>query len=644
MPSDRHVEMTSPLGKDVLLFQRLTASDTLGRPFALELEVLSKDHEIALDSVIGKAFSLRLETRAGNERRFHAIATEFGHAGSHLHYARYKVMLRPWLWLLTRTASCRIFQEKSVPDIIKEVFRDHGFSDFKDSLAGSYEKRSYCVQYRESDFDFVSRLIEHEGIYYFFEHSASKHTLVLADGYGAHSKASGYATIHYYPPDPHGRRKEEHLNEVTGTKRIQPGKYKLDSFDFEKPRADLAASSVASRSHDHAQYEIYDYPADYSRSSQGDGYARVRLEGHQARHETIAASGDACGVVAGNLFSLEGHPRQALNREYLIVSSCHKLEMQGYESGTGSLTLSDSLSLEAIESQQPFRSAETTPKPVIPGPQTAIVVGKKGEEIWTDEHGRVKVQFHWDREGEEDENSSCWIRVAQIWAGGAWGAIALPRIGQEVIVEFLNGDPDQPIVTGRVYNGDNKVPYPLPARQTQMGIRSRSTKKGNADNFNELRFEDEKGNEYVFFHAERDLHQRVKEDDFEHVGGERHLTVKKNDYSVYEMSRHSEVKSDVVEKVGGSHHAQVGMERHAKVGMLEAVESGMDIHLKGGMNVVIEAGLQLTLKGSGGFISIDPSGVTIQGTLVKINSGGAPGAGKGAKPEAPKPAKEPRKE
>ncbi len=484
MPSDRHIEVSSPLGKE-LLFHRMRMTEELGRMFHLDLELLSHNHDIALDSLLGKNISIHMKTKDGRERYFHGIATHFSHVGSHEHYAHYTATLRPWLWLLTRTADCRIFQKKdgvnTAPDIIKKVFRDHGFTNFDDRLTRTdYRDREYTVQYRETAFNFVSRLMEHEGIYYFFEHEKSQHTLVLADSYSAHSNAPGYVKIPYFPPDSHSRREEEHFNDVTVAQEVQPGQYKVESFDFEKPKAVLQASSAKAQSHDHSSFEVFDYPADYSESIEGENYARIRLEEFQAQYEVVSAAGDACGVGTGNLFTLEDHPRQTLNQEYLVVSSTHELVMGSYESGsTGSSTeMKDSIQIHAIESHTPFRCEETTPNPVIYGPHTAIVVGKKGEEIWTEEHGRVKVQFHWDREGKLDEQSSCWVRVSQIWAGKGWGGMELPRMGQEVIVHFMAGDPDQPIVTGRVYNENHKVPYELPANQTQSGIKSRSTKGG----------------------------------------------------------------------------------------------------------------------------------------------------------------------
>lgn len=642
MASDRHVELTTPLGKDVLLFHRMTVTEELGRMFHISLDLLSTDDDIALNSVLGGEFSLRLETREGHKRHFHGKAVQFSHVGRYRHYARYVATVRPWLWMLTQTANCKIFQEKSVPDIVKQVFRDQGFTDFKDSLTGSYPERVFTVQYRESDFNFVSRLMEHAGIYYFFEHEASKHTLVMADSYTAHSPADGYAAIAYYPPDEMGRRKEEHFDNVTVAQQVRTGKYKVDSFDFEKPRSDLEGSSVKARSHDHSDFEIYDYTADYAEASDGDDYAKTRLNELQARHEITSAVGDACGIGAGNLFTLENHPRDSLNQEYLILSSTHNVVMEGYETGsaTPDLRMRETVRIEGIESSQPFHPEERTEKPAIYGPQTAIVVGKKGEEIWTDEYGRVKLQFHWDRDGKEDENSSCWIRVSQRWAGKQWGGIELPRIGQEVMVHFMNGDPDQPIVTGRVYNEDHKVPYELPANKTQSGIKSRSTLDGTAKNFNEIRFEDKLGEEEIFIQAEKDQNILIKNKHMETVRDSSDHSIQEGRRLTIGATDHIHVKSDRNEKVDGKQSLTVGGDQHEKVGSNHALDAGQEIHLKAGMKVIIEAGMQISLIGAGGFIDIGPAGVTIQGTLVNINSGGAAGSGSGSSPTEPDDAEE----
>ena len=408
----------------------------------------------------------------------------------------------------------------------------------------------------------------------------------------------------------------------------------LNDFDFQNPKANLLVKSAVTRSNAVADMEVYDYPGVYVKINDGQNYARARIEEFQTDYEGLHALGNARGLAAGSLFELTGYPRQDQNREYLIVSATHSIVSNEYESASGEGN-AYTCSFTAIPSKQPFRSLRTTPKPLVQGPQTAIVVGASGSEIYTDKFGRVKVRFHWDRYAKGDETSSCWIRVAQIWAGAKWGAIHIPRVGQEVIVDFLEGDPDRPIITGRVYNNDNMPPYDLPANATQSGIKSRSSKGGGSTDINELRFEDKKGSEMIFIQAQKDKELRVKNDLVEYVGNEAHLTVKKDQLESVEGTRHLTVKYDRNEKLGGTLSIDAGKDMQEKVGGKHALDAGQEIYLHAGMNVIIEAGTNISLKASGSFITIGPSGVDISGPMVNINSGGSAGSGSGCSPQAP---------
>jgi len=526
---NRQFSVTSPLGKDVLLFRSMTSSEELGRLFTIKLELLSTEENICVDDILGQSMTVHIE--AGDETRyFNGVVSSFTHLGSTGSYARYGAILRPWLWLLTRTADCRVFpdntksQELTIPEIIKEVFSEHGFPVVADELNGEYCKVGYCVQYRETDFNFVSRLMEQEGIYYFFRHEEDKHTLVLADSPSSHEAISGYEEVPYYPAAA-ADADDDHINEWLTTCEVQTGTYALNDFDFEKPRADLKTKQNINRDHCRAEFELYDYPGGYLVTGDGDICARRRIEELQVNNQVFRGGGNVRGLSVGGLFSLTKFPRDDQNREYLVKSTSITAQSNAYETTSAHETESFHCRFVALDGQTQFRPRRITAKPVIQGPQTAIVVGKSGEEIWTDKHGRAKVQFHWDRYGKQDENSSCWVRISQAWAGKGWGGIHLPRIGQEVIVEFLEGDPDQPIITGRVYNGDNKVPYDLPANQTQSGLQSRSTKEGSADNFNQLRFEDKKGEEEVYIHAEKDEKIEVENDKNESVGNNETISI-----------------------------------------------------------------------------------------------------------------------
>jgi len=412
-----------------------------------------------------------------------------------LRYGLYRATLSPWLWFLTRTSDCRIFQNMTVPAIIEQVFHDHGFNDFiPTKLSGSYRTWEYCVQYRETDFNFVSRLMQQEGIYYYFTHENGKHTLVLADNPGSHSTFSGYDQVPYYPPDVQEFRERDHIYEWTVEKQVQSGAYALNDFDFMAPRKNLRTLASTPKDHAMADLPMYDYPGDYTEASDGNAYSAVRLQELLAQHEILRGQGIARGLAVGYLFSLTHYGREDQNRKYLIVSAVHDLQSDTYESVAGIDAAKPYVGrITAIDAQQQYRAPRINPKPVVQGPQTAIVVGASGDEIHTDQYGRVKCQFHWDRYGEANQNSSCWIRVAQSWAGKKWGTLYLPRVGHEVIVDFLEGDPHRPIITGRVYNDINKPPYTLPDNKTMSTLKSLSSTGG--DGFNEFRFEDKKGSE-----------------------------------------------------------------------------------------------------------------------------------------------------
>ncbi|MBA6064554.1 type VI secretion system Vgr family protein [Pseudomonas mosselii] len=520
----RLAQINSPLGPDKLILAEMGGSEELGRLFDFELQLTSDDPAIDLNQLLGKPMSLSVQQSVGSSRHFHGIVARCSQSVDQGQFASYRVTLRPWLWLLTRTSDCRIFQHLSAPQIIKQVFRDLGFSDFEDLLSRNYREREYCVQYRETSFDFVSRLMEEEGIYYFFRHEQERHVLVLADAYGAHQKAPGYETVPYYPPDGQ-HRERDHINYWHLAQEVQPGSLELNDYDFQRPSARIDVRSAMPRPHQAGDYPLYDYPGAYEQTQDGEHYARTRLESLQSLHERVELRGNARGLGSGHLFSLSNFSRQDQNREYLIVAARYYVHQERLESGGGSGAAQFESNLSCIDAQQSYRPVGSTLRPIVKGPQTAVVVGPAGEEIWTDQYGRVKVHFHWDRHDQSNENSSCWIRVSQATAGKNWGSIQVPRIGQEVIVSFLEGDPDRPIITGRVYNAEQTVPYDLPGSATQSGMKSRSSKGGSPANFNEIRMEDKKGAEQLYVHAERNMDTVVEQNQTLSVGISRVKTV-----------------------------------------------------------------------------------------------------------------------
>ena len=594
----RLMQITTPLAEDVLLFQRLHVYEELSRPFEHQLTLLSAQKDINLDDVLGKPVSVQLGIPKGKFRYFSGYVSRFAQSGMVGRYYRYTATSRPWLWFLSRTADCRIFQEMTVPDIIKQVFADHPTADFELKLSASYHKWTYCVQYRETDFNFVSRLMEQEGIYYYFRHDKGRHTMVLVDSTSAHSPYGDYGTIPYVVPERVRRTDQEYIDSWEISREIQPGLYAQDDFDFERPSAVLLTKKNVSRQHNEADYEIYDFPGEYLQKADGDHYAAVRMDELSTQFEIANAATNARGLCVGATFTLSDQTRDDQNREYLVLGANYDLEFSAYEGLSDPNPGTYQCSFRAMTTQQQFRPARTTPKPHVTGPQTAVVVGPAGDEIYTDKYGRVKVQFPWDRYGKKNENSSCWMRVSHPWAGKNWGMIAIPRIGQEVIVDFLEGDPDEPIITGRVYNAEQMPPYALPANMTQTGTKTRSTKGGDPSNFNEIRFEDKKGSEQLFIHAEKNQDIEVEHDETHWVGNDR---TKKIDHD-----ETTDVKHDRTETVGNNESISIGANRTETVGGNESITITKDRSESVGKNEEISIGESQSLTvGKDQSLSVD---------------------------------------
>lgn len=606
LQTSRPFQLTTPLGDDVLLFHRMTATEDLGRLFRLDLDLLSTEQDIRFEDILGQNITVRLTLPNGNERYFNGFVTQFRLEGSVDDYHHYSMTVHPWLWFLTRTSDCRIFQTMTVPDIVKTVFRDHGFTDFEESL-GSYRIWDYCVQYRETDFNFVSRLLEQEGIYYFFKHENNKHTLVLSDSISAHAPYPGYESLPFYPPDDHPRPMEEHIYDWNVTQEIKPGTYALNEYDFTAPKANLHVKSSILRNHAYADMEIYDYPGEYPDAGNGETYARARIEALQTDQEIAHAQGNAMGLAVGSLFELANYPRTDQNREYLIVSAIHQMESDAFISGGASGTGPQyTCSFTAISSRNPYRSAQTTPKPAIQGIQTAVVVGPAGDEIHTDPYGRVKIQFHWDRYGKHDENSSCWVRVSHPTAGKGWGAVQIPRIGQEVIVEFLEGDPDRPIITGRVYNNDNMPPYGLPAGGMVSGMKSNSTPGGGG--YNEMSMNDTKGEEKVTIHAQFDMDTTVENDQTLTVHNNRTTTIDVDDTETVSGNQTINIGVDQKETIGSNKTESIGANETRTIGKnktetvtintAETIGVAKELSIGGAYQVSVGAAMNETVIGA----------------------------------------------
>jgi type VI secretion system secreted protein VgrG len=585
----RAIQVISPLGEDALLFYRMNASERLGTPFEYELELLSPDLAIAPEKLLGQGMTVRLLLPDDSYRHFHGYVSRFGQYGTLDVYAHYRATLRPWLWFLTRASNCRIFQEKTVPDIIKQVFRDQGFSDFEERLSGSYPTREYCVQYRETDFNFVSRVMEEEGIYYYFRHEKDRHILVFADSANAHGVVPGYQEIPFFEPGNIEGRKRDHIFDWTFAQEVQPGAYALTDYDFKKPKANLQVKSTAEREHAMAAFECFDYPGQYLETSDGDNYVRCRVEELQAQFDQATGHANARGLMSGALFKFTDFPRRDQNREYLVTAASYQLLSDEYFTGQKSADQDIfRCTFTAIASTQTFRPPRVTSRPIVQGPQTAVVTGKAGEEIWTDQYGRVKVQFHWDRYGKRDENSSCWVRVSHPWAGKGWGAISIPRIGQEVIVDFLEGDPDQPIITGRVYNADVMPPFGLPGGAVVSGIKS-STHKGQG--YNEMSMDDTAGKEKITIHGQYDMNTTVEHDKTTTVKNNRSTTVVVDDTLNVNSNRTVHVKGKLSETI------DTGQEVTVSSGYKETITGGATSTISGGLTSTVNGQWENTVNG-----------------------------------------------
>ena len=641
---------------DKLLFSSMTATEQLGRLFTFEVRLLSKDAQVKLRDLLGTSMTVKLTLDNGYERHFNGIVCEAGQTGFESfkdeRYAEYSVRLVPKPWLLTRKADCRIYKAMTVPDIVKKVLSEIGYSDVKLSLSGTYPKRDYCVQYREDYFNFISRLMEQEGIYYYFQHTASTHTMVLADALGAHSKAKGFDELPYVPEAAGVRLEEATISEWKTARSVHSTHYQVTDYDPMKPKASLLAPEVIGNLgelHHVAGLEVFDFPGDHHVLGDGARYAQVRVESLNVPQSQYSGATNACGLATGGLFKLKEFPRKELNQEYLIVGATTRLVESAYASG-GHEVEAFGCSFEAIESRQPFRSLQTTMKPVVVGLQTAVVCGSEdAEDIVVDKYGRIQVIFHWNKTDKPKHDISCPVRVSTPWAGKQWGAVHIPRVGQEVVVSFLEGDPDRPLIIGSVYNADNMPPYALPDNKTQSGIKSRSHKGGGADNFNEIRFEDKMGSEELFMHAEKDMREEVEHDHLSVIGNDEISEIKRD--KQLKVVRDSKRVIDGLEdvKIAKTLKIDVGQEitivtgqssinmkssgeitiKGQKIlidGAMEVAVKSMKVKVDGSMAVEAKAGVNMKLEGTmvtvkaGAILKEEGAAMTIvKGGLVTIN-------------------------
>ncbi len=659
----RQLSISTPLGDDFLLIRRFRAYEGLSKLFTLELELLHEENDegseptiVEVDKILGQAVSLNVTQKDGTTRQINGVINQFQQGNRDTRFSHYQAVVVPAVWLLTQKFQSRIFQQINVPDILKKVFE--GF-DVKFEFQSTYEQRNYCVQYQETDFDFASRLMEEEGIYYFFEHTDGNHKMIVGDSPQSHRDCPTKETIACFLDV---TDQEDFVSSISTWRikhQLQSGKFTLWDYNFQKPKNKLDAEQPSRIDiGGNQELEIYEYAAGHARKFDGidksggeqpselqkvfeekTRTAKIRMEQFDSQYKTVNAISDCCSITAGHRFTLTSHPNTSQNAQHIIVSIEHQgAQSPEYISGEEpeDSYLNEFVCIPYGAGNAPYRPPRNTAKPIIRGSQTAFVVGPSGEEIFTDKFGRVKVQFNWDREGQVDASSSCWIRVAQSWAGNRWGMMFIPRIGMEVIVDFLEGNPDEPIIRGCVYNPEAMPPYTLPDEKTKMTIKSDSTTGG--DGFNELRFEDKKGSEQIFIHGEKDLDVRIKNDSREWTGNDQHEIVKRDRRKLIERDEHQNIKRDLIEKIERDHHKTVSGKEAVSIGgslslkvtgdVIEefkanhSEETTGNLYLKG-MNVVMEGMTGLTIKVGGSFVTINPAGVQISGPMVMINSGGS---------------------
>ena len=652
-----------------LLVVRFEGTEGISELYRFLVEVQCDDPDLDLEQLAGKSGALLIRG-TGEVRRVQGQVSRAELAGIGVNQSRYLIEIVPAVWYLTLRQDCRIFQEKDAKAIITAVLEDAGIpSDrFRFSLSGQHPVFEYCVQYRESDWAFISRLCEEAGIFYFFEHAEEGEVLVMADSEVVPVAIADPAEVKFHDPFGH-QQDEEVVSSFRYGRSVRPVSYALRDHNFKTPTQTMHGENSADGLV--SNLALFDYPGEYAVASDGATFAEIRLQEQRAYAERGIGEGNVKRFTPGYRVTMENHAREGLNREYLITRVIHHgVSPQASMEEAGDTQADYMNSFELIPSDVAFRPPRITPRPVVHGVQPAVVTGPSGEEIYCDEYGRVKVQFFWDRRGEYNEKSSCWIQPSHAWMGGQYGSIFLPRIGQEVIVDFVEGNPNRPVIVGRVNNQDNMPPYALPDEKTKSTIKTNSSTGGGG--FNEIRFEDKAGEEQIFIHAQKDVDMQVLNDRRELIGNDRALVVRNDRKASIENDDELTVANDRNQKfgrdlntvVGNNENLEIGVDYGRKVKGKESIkvtgtrsvdvgnymlkagqkantDAGMEVHIKGGMKVIIEAGMQISLTAGGSFVDVGPSGVSISGAMVMINSGGSAGSGSGVSVTGPTAPKEP---
>jgi type VI secretion system secreted protein VgrG len=627
--------VTTPLEEGTFALQAFTGTEALSTPFEFRLTMMSPEPDIEFSKLLNKSITVQITLADGTQRPFNGIVSSLRQKETSAEdLFVYEASMVPSLWLLALREDCRIFQAMSIPDIVKKILGEASVT-FRMQTQGTYNPRDYCVQYRETTLNFISRLLEEEGIYYYFEHTTSAHTMVLTDSSVSAPICPNQATVSFSFSEEGWRNDDDGVRTLERIQQLHTGSVTLQDYNFETPATNLSANAPGSADESvsiGATGFTYDYPGEYGAVSDGETYAKVRIEERETEAFLIRGESRCRAFQPGYKFTLDKHFRDDTNQDYLLLSVSHDVLDSTFRTSALAAARYGNTYV-AIPNTVPYRPARVTPKPIVQGVQTAVVVGPSGEEIWVDKYARVKVQFYWDRVGAKDDQSSCWVRVAQIWAGKNWGWITIPRIGQEVIVDFLEGDPDKPIITGRVYNADQMPPYTLPDNQTQSGIKSRSSKGGTTENFNEIRFEDKKDSEEIHINAEKDMTTMVEHDDTQTVKNDRTITVE---------GKHTEtITKDTAITIDQGNHSFTMNQGNQTIELKQGnrtrtLDMGNEnVQLKMGNQAIkldmgnqstkcdlgqisTEAMQSITLTVGGSSIKIDQMGVTIKGMMINV--------------------------
>jgi type VI secretion system secreted protein VgrG len=644
----RMLEISTKAGDGVFVVQKFTGREDLGRLYEYRLELLSERADLTAEQLLGTNATVALELNDSTSTRyFNGYVTRFSVQGavrtpafkSNTGYL-YLVALNPGLWFLTRAANSRIFNAMSFNDIVMKELKASPLITVENNV-GTTETRDFVVQYRETDFTFISRLLEHAGVYYYFTHEDGTHTMVLLDEASKHQATPGLPTLTFSGSD----REDTTLTEFVMVSEVQSGAYAMGDYNYVTPNTRIASVSSDPKGHDNAGFELFDFPADTTTAAFSDTYAKIRAQEIACGYQVAHGAGTERGIQVGFKIKLSDHSVDALNQEYVVIGHSFDATNNLADASGGSATFHSRF--EAIPAATQFRPMRTVPRPVIAGTQTALVVAdfrtdtdsSGGSDPIGANMGRVKVQFFWDRYG----TPSCWARVSTPWAGKGYGFQNMPRIGEEVLVQFIEGDPDRPVVIGRVHNAENMPPFKLPAGANYTGLKTLSIdSSGNsvAGKWNELRFDDTDGAEQIYLQAQNDFDKRVLNDDKTWIGNESHLYVKKDAYEKWDADRHVDTTGDHNEAVKGKFSLDVKSDIHFKSGTMFVVDGGQEVHFKALSKIVLESPAMVSLVCGGNFVTVGPAGVDIKGMMVNVNTGGAKGSGSPIQPQPPKAHKE----